>query len=215
MLAILNHELKYYIKNFHELTYIYGFFILFMVVAPLGLRSDLHLLPEMAPSLLWLALLAGTSIGAMNMFQRDSESGIIELYQQLPVGLGGIILSKWLSFYIACVLPLIAAIPIYLALGRLPASHFPTYAIAIAAGGGALSILCCLAGVLTIGLERARAVLLLIILPLAVPVIIFGSYYLQHPYALWQPSLMFLLAFSVFLLPILCLAGASCIRASN
>ena len=97
----------------------------------------------------------------------------------------------------------------------LPMFIAPHYMVGVLAGGGAISIIASLAAAIAVGLERARAVVLLMLLPLSVPVIIFGSQYLQSPAHLWQPSLMFLLAFSIFLLPILVIAGGSCIRASN
>ena len=72
-----------------------------------------------------------------------------------------------------------------------------------------------LSGAITSGMEKAGAVLSLIILPLTIPVMIFGAAYCRDSGAIWQPNLLFLIGFSVFLLPILCLAGAYSIRASN
>lgn len=215
MFNILIHELKYYIKNIHELIYIYGFFVLIIYIVPMGLRQQLHVLPELAPAIIWMAMLASISLGAMPLFQRDADSGVLETYQQLPGGLGGVVLGKWLAFYLVTAIPMMAATPVILMLFKLPADWLLHYAIGAAAGALALSILASLAGAITAGLERARAVVLLIVLPLAVPVMIFGSEFLRHQGVLWQPPLMFMLAFSVFMLPILCLAGASCIRASN
>lgn len=215
MVHILFHELKYYFKNLHEVIYIYGFFVLIMLVVPLGLRQQLHVLPELAPAVLWMAMTASIGLGAMQLFQRDAESGVLELYQQLPLSLGGAVLAKWLAFYIATTAPILASVPIILALFGLKLSLGVHYSLGLAAGASALTILASLAAAMTVGLERARAVLLLIVLPLAVPVIVFGSEYLRATGALWQPQLLFLTAFSVFLLPILYLAGPSCIRASN
>lgn len=215
MSSIFLHELKYYFKNPSELIYIYGFFFLFIVIAPFGLRGELHLLPELSPILILLSLLASLSLGAQNLFQRDADSGVLELYQQLPTSLYSVVLGKWLAFALATLVPLVAAIPCYLALGGLPWAWFAPYSLALLAAGTAFSILCCLAGLLTVGLERGRAVSLLIVLPLSVPIIIFGSQYLQSPEPLWQSELTFLIAYSIFLLPLICLAGAGCIRASN
>ena len=215
MFEIVSHELKYYFKNSHELIYIYGFFALLIFIFPMGLRQQLHVLPELAPSMIWLALVASIGLGAMNLFQRDADNGLWEIYLQLPHGLGGIVLGKWLAFYIATILPIITIIPLVLMLFGLPMFIAPHYMVGVLAGGGAISIIASLAAAIAVGLERARAVVLLMLLPLSVPVIIFGSQYLQSPAHLWQPSLMFLLAFSIFLLPILVIAGGSCIRASN
>ena len=65
------------------------------------------------------------------------------------------------------------------------------------------------------GSQRIGAILALIVLPLTIPVVIFGAHYLAMPQILLQPSLLFLWGFAAIILPVLCLAGASCIRASN
>ena len=106
MLPVLAIDLKYYFKNSHELIYIYGFYFLILLIFPMGMRGELHVLPELAPSLLMVALIASIGIGALGIFQRDAEQGLLEQYQQMPVGLGGIILGKWLAFAIATVLPI-------------------------------------------------------------------------------------------------------------
>ncbi len=165
--------------------------------------------------MLWIALTASMGLGALSLFQRDAESGVLELYQQLPFGLGQAVLGKWLAFYLANAMPLVISTPLLLALYGLPMELSLHYIVGAAAGAGALSLLSALAASITVGLERARAVVLLVLMPLSVPVIIFGSDYMRHTDALWQPQLMFLLALSVFLMPLLYLAGASCIRASN
>lgn len=215
MLPVLAIDLKYYFKNSHELIYIYGFYFLILLIFPMGMRGELHVLPELAPSLLMVALIASIGIGALGIFQRDAEQGLLEQYQQMPVGLGGIILGKWLAFAIATVLPIATLAPVVLLLFGLPAFVWKGYMVGLLASGTALSLVASLAAAIGVGLERARPVVLLLILPLAVPVVIYGSFYLQQPAQLWQPALLFLIAFSIFLLPILCLAGASCIRASN
>lgn len=215
MQHILFHELKYYFKNSHELVYIYGFYFLIILIIPMGLRQQLHVLPELAPSIVWLALISSITLGAAGLFQRDAESGVMELYQQLPQSLSGIVFAKWLAFYLASVLPLVALTPLILGLFGLPMGLGLHYGMGIAAGGACVSILASLAAAITIGLERARAVVLLMVIPLAVPAIVFGAEYLRHGDSLWQSQLLFLVAFSIFLLPIYCLCGAACIRASN
>lgn len=215
MLLILFHELKYYFKNWHEAIYFYGLFALVILLFPLGLKDHLHLLPELAPGVLLLGLVVMASLGAATVFQRDAESGILEVYQQLPSSLVPLVLGKWVAFYSMLLLPVAVFVPALLVLFQLPIRLLTAYWLAGAAGGAAISLIALLAAVVSVGLERARGVMLLMILPLMVPVIIFASVYLQAPAQLWQPALLFLLAYSLFLAPILALAGASCIRASN
>ncbi len=212
MRHLFQHEVKYYFKNFHEVIYLYCYFALLILIIPMGLEKESHLLHELAPTIFWIAILTSVALGAIPMFQRDADSGVLELYPQLPGSLYSVPLAKWLAFYLVLLPPMLASIPVFLAFHGLPLEIWPRFAIAMAAGTAAFSILSCLASILTVGLERARAVSMLIVMPLATPIIIFGSDYLRQAGSLWSPSLAFILAFSIFLLPLFCLAGASCIR---
>lgn len=212
---LLHHELKYYFKNSHELIYIYGFFVLILLIIPMGMRQHLHALPEFAPTMVWIAILASIGMGAGTLYQRDADQGMLEAYQQLPTGLGAVVIAKFLAFTLVTAVPIAASMPIVLGLFALPGEFMLHYMVGALAGATVMAILANLAAAITVGLERARAVGLLILLPWAVPVVIFGSEYLRHTGQLWQPQLLFLVAFGIFLLPMLVLAGASCIRASH
>ena len=65
------------------------------------------------------------------------------------------------------------------------------------------------------GMERSGAILSLVVLPLTIPVIIFGSSMAGASPDEQATSMLFLAGFSAFMLPVMCLAGASCIRSSN
>jgi heme exporter protein B len=213
MFRILQHEVKYYFKNLHEVIYFSCFFVLIALIVPMGLRQQLNLLPELGPIGLSIALLAATGLGAASLYQRDAESGMLETYQQLPDNLHGLVLAKWLAFYIAILLPCLIFLPAFLLLSAIPMEQWALYSKALAAEAAVLSILASLGAVITVGLERARAVMFLLVMPLSVPAVIFTCAYLQNPAE--AASISLVIAMSVFLLPILCLAGAGCIRASK
>lgn len=216
MLHILLHELKYYFKNAHELIYIYGFFVLIFLLFPMGMKGELHAMHELLPVMVSMAVMLSISLGAMPLFQRDVESGVMDTYQQLPLGLYAVVLGKWLAYYLAATLPLVLSLPAMLALAGTGQGALVHYAAGVVAMAAAISIIAALAAVITAGLDRARAIILLITMPIAIPVIIFASAYFRAAgEAVWQPSLMFLVAFSIFLLPCLCMAGAGCLKASN
>jgi heme exporter protein B len=211
---LLLHELNYYFKNFYELIYIYGFFAISLLIVPLGLNLEGDMLKTLHPALLILAVLMGIALGSTNLYQRDAEQGLLEQYQLTLPSLYGVILAKFIAFYLVISVPLLLILPALLSLAGVGLGAYTHYAAGLLATAAALTILCQLASVLTAGLERARAILMLLILPLAAPVMIFGSHYLRQP-ELWRPELLFLTAFSIFLLPLLCLAGSACIRASH
>ncbi len=215
MLSILQFELKYYFKNVKELIQIYGLFLSIVLLYPfsqVGGKMDFQYL---AAGTLWVSLTVAISIGSGNLFQRDHESGRLEYYQLANGGLMGIILAKWIAYYLFISIPLALILPVSALLVDIPVGAWGHYGIGLASGAMALSILASLISVIMTGLEKAGAVISLIMLPLTIPIIIFGTGYLANTQELFQPSLLFLWGFSIFMLPILCIAGASCIRASN
>lgn len=215
MLTVLQHELKYYFNNKQETIYLYSFFISVLLLAPFALTPEKSKLQELAPISLWIALACAVGLGAQSLFRRDQEQGRLEYYQLLPLMLEGVVFAKWLAFYIFLLLPLYATLPVAAVLYGLNLTALTHMAIGLTAGAAALSILVTSITALMTGIEKAGVVVSLIMLPLSIPLMIFGASYSRNLSALWQPNLIFLIGFSIFLLPVMCFAGASGIRNSN
>lgn len=215
MWTILAQELKYYFKNRQEAIYIYSYFASILVLIPLAGKYAPERLASLAVVGLWIALTSAVAIAASQLFKRDQAQGRLEYYQLLPIALESIVFAKWLAFFLFITMPLAASIPLAGLLYTLSALEMLRHLIGLTAGAACLSILSALVAALTNGLEKAGAVLSLIILPLSIPVLIFGAQYSLETSSLWQPNLWFMLGFSAFMLPILCFAGAYSIRASN
>lgn len=213
MLYFMLHELKYYFRNIKEAIYIYGLFISIVVLLPFGVEEGE--IARVAPVGLWIALACCVSLGGATLFQRDSDEGRLEYYQLLPMPLEQLLLAKWVAFFLFIAIPLLAMLPFAGLLLAIPPENWLHYALGLLAGAGALSALAALASVVAVGLEKAGAALSLMILPLSIPVMIFGVEYCRHIDIDWQPSLLFILGFCCLLLPIYCSAGASCIRAAH
>jgi heme exporter protein B len=214
-MSIFQHELKYYIRNLKEVIYIYSFFISIVVLAPFGLPGSSDGLQSLTPVLLWIALSLSVALAGMNLFQRDAESGRLEYYQMLPTALERIILAKWAALYLFVTIPTLLMLPIAAILLNIDVKQWAHYAIGLGLGAAALTMITCLVAALTAGVARAGAIVSLIILPLSIPVMIFGSDYCRQVGDIWQPNLVFLIGLTVFLLPITAFAGAASIRASN
>jgi len=214
---IFLHELKYYIRNIKEAIYIYSFFISIMLLAPFGLRAggEAAELSLLAPVFLWIALAMAVALAGADLFTRDMENGRCEWYQMLPVALEAVVFAKWLAFFLFIAVPLMGALPLAAILFHIAPAALPHYAIGLGLGAAALTLVTSLASVLVAGMGKSGAVLSLLVLPLSIPIMIFGADYCQKTGSLWQVNLLFLGGFTLFLLPILLFSGASSIRASN
>ncbi|MES2983561.1 MAG: heme exporter protein CcmB [Pseudomonadota bacterium] len=215
MFSIFAHEVKYYFKNRVEAIYIYSYLISIILIVPFAVAPGEGQLQALAPLTLWIALASAVTLGGMGLFVRDHDQGRLEYYQLLPISLESLVFAKWAAFYLFILAPLLVVLPLAAMLFGIPASHIGHYAIGLAASAAALTMLTSLIAALMSGLEKAGAVLGLIVLPLTIPIMIFGTQYCRDFSTDWQSSLLFLLGFTVFFLPLTCIAGAYSIRAAN
>lgn len=214
MIAIFVDELKYYFKNLKEVIQINSFFISICLLYPFAHKAGEVALQQHASSILWIALTVSVALGAMSLFSRDHVSGRLEYYQLAKGRFSGVILMKWMAYYVFITMPLVLILPVVALLVDIPVSALPHYGIGLAAGAMALSLLSTLIALMTVGLEKAGGMISLLLLPLSVPLVIFGTDYLASE-ALITPSLLFLLGFSLVCLVALLWIGPSCARAAN
>lgn len=215
MWVLLQHEVKYYFKNKYEVIYLYSYFISIIMISPFVGSADAAFIKTLAPLALWIALTSAVALGAQALFRRDYEQGRLEYYQILPISLEYIVFIKWLGFFLLIILPLLAVLPVASLLFGLDGRQWPHYAVGLAAGSAGLTIISTLVAAVTIGMEKAGAIISLIILPLSIPLIIVGGAYCHDISSLWQPHLAFMLGMAAFLLPPMCLIGAHSIRSAN
>lgn len=215
MFHLMQHELKYYFKNKYEAIYIYSYFISILLIIPFAVTHEDLGQVNLATLGLWVALTSASAIGANTLFRRDREQGLLEYYQLLPVPLEAVIVAKWAAFYLFLLMPLIAALPIAGLLFSLSAAELWRHALGLIAGALGLSILATLLAALLAGIEKAGALLSLLILPLSLPILIFGVNYCRDSLGTSQASIILIVGFAIFILPIMSWAGASAIRNSN
>ena len=213
MLNLLTHEINYYFKNKIEIIELYCFIITSYLAFSFALSNALTAEHEVFTAGCWLVFSIACGLGAGRLFAREQQDGRLELYQLLPMQLEAVILVKWLGFYGALILTLVAAAPVALLLGGVSMNAWQ-WVLGGGVGLFSLSLVSVLSGILLLRTGSQAALLNLIALPLAVPTIIFGGgYFRQHE--LWDNSLLFMLLYGLFLLPAVTLAAASSIRSSN
>jgi heme exporter protein B len=173
-LALLAHELRLVRRQGGSLATALGFYLIVVVAMPLGLGPDLKLLSRIAPGVLWVALLLAALLTADRMFQDDFEDGTLEVLSLGPLPLEMVALVKGVAHWISVSLPLLLmARVLALMLNMEPAAYGPLM-LSLLAGTPAVSFIAGIGSALTLGLRRAGVLLPLLILPLYVPVLIFG-----------------------------------------
>lgn len=151
-----------------------GFFLTVVVLLPLGIGPDLALLQRVAPGALWIALLLSILLSAERIFQADYEDGSLELFTLGPVALELVVGAKAVAHWLVAGLPLALAAPLLGFLLNLAPTLVLPLALAMVTGSLALSLLASLGAAVTVGLRRGGLLISLIVLPLYVPVMVFG-----------------------------------------
>ena len=192
-----------------------SFILAVVVLVPLAVGPDLNLLQRLAAGMMWLALLLAVLLTADRIFQQDLEDGSLELMTMNPVPFELITLTKTLAHWLTVSLPLaIIAPPLGLML-NLNIDSLPILWLAMITGSLTLSLLASLGGAITAGLRRGGLLVSILILPLYIPVLIFGisaTTMMTGPQSA-LPSLVILLAITLLCLVISPLACAAALRA--
>lgn len=150
------------------------FFFILVVLMPFGVGPDLNLLSRIGPAILWIAALLATLLGLDRLFQSDRDDGSLDLMLTSATPAEAIVLVKCAAHWLLTGLPLVGVSPLFgLMLGMGPQALVQT-AAALAVGTPALTMLGAVGAALTVGLRRGGLLMAILILPLCVPVLIFG-----------------------------------------
>ena len=195
------------------------FFLIVLSIVPLGVGPDLNLLTRIAPGMLWVALLLSVLLTLDRLFQADQEDGTLDLLSLGPVSLELQVLAKALSHWLTTGLPLILAAPMLGFMLNLPISSMWPLVLSMAVGSPALSLLGAAGAALAVGVRRGGLLISLLVLPLYVPILIFGvsatrNAVISAPGDLGDRSLMLLGAVTLISLVVGPIGGAAALRAN-
>ncbi len=152
----------------------FGFFLTVIVLLPLGIGPDAGVLQRIAPGGLWIALLLSVLLSADQIYSTDYEDGSLELMTFGAVPLEVVSAIKSLAHWLTSGLPLAIAAPLLGFLLNLDTSLVFPLMGAMVLGSVGLSFLAGLGAAVTVGLRRGGLLVSLLVLPLYVPVLIFG-----------------------------------------
>lgn len=189
-----------------------GFFLTVVLLIPLGLGPDLALLQRIAPGALWIALLLSVLLSAERIFLTDYEDGSLDqlAIARLPLELS--VLAKAAAHWLTASLPLAITAPILGFLLNLDPVAIGPLALAMFLGSITLSLVATMGAAVTCGLRRGGLLVSLLVLPLYVPVLIFGISASGGPNPA-TPALLILAALALASAVIAPIAAAAALRA--
>ncbi len=151
------------------------FFLIVTTLFPLGLSLQLSLLRDISPGVLWVAALLSSLLSLDSLFKGDAEDGTLEQLALCGQGLTVIVVAKTLAHWLVTGAALVLVSPLVATALGVPAAAFATMMLSLGLGTLTLSWLGAIGAGLTVGLRRGNVLLSLIVLPLAMPLLIFGA----------------------------------------
>jgi heme exporter protein B len=193
------------------------FFAIVSTLFPLAVGPDAEQLAQNGPGVLWMAALLAALLSLNSLFLNDYEDGTLEQLLLSPQPLPMLALAKSVAHWLVSGLPLVLVSPLIAMSFQMPARATTVMMLTLALGTISLSLLGSIGAGLTVGLNRGNALLSLLILPLAMPILIFGARTVSLAAAgdAASAGLYFLGAYCMLALTLAPFATAAALKVSN
>lgn len=213
-LRLISRDLRLALRQGSDATIAVMFFVLTVVLFPFGVGPEPGILARIAPGVIWVGALLAALLSLERLFQNDYEDGSLELLALSGLPLELVVLAKTLAHWLMTGLPLLAAAPLLAVLLGMPADGFMTLILSLAIGTPTLSLVGSIGAALTLGARRGGVLMSLLILPLYIPVLIFGAGAIDSALGGLgaRPQLLILAALLAASLPLAPVAGAAALK---
>lgn len=175
MLAVLKREVALGMRQKGEVLTPLMFFMVVASLFPLGVGAESNLLLRMAPGVLWVSALLAAMLSLQRMFSTDYADGSLEQMVLSSTPLGLLVLAKALAHFLVSGLPLVLIAPVLGIQFGLDGRALGLLVLTLLLGTPTLSLIGSIGAALTLGVRGAGVLLSLLILPLYIPVLIFGA----------------------------------------
>ena len=211
-LAQIERDLMIAWQNRQDLGVMLIFFVIIIALFPLAIGANSAILDPLGIPVVWIAGLLAILAGFDRLFAQDVRDGWLDQVSLSPLGLGWYALAKAISHWLTAGLPLLIMTPVMAIMLNIPTTQWPPLLIALMIGSMGLTLLGVIGAALAEGARRGGALMALLILPLAVPLLIFGTLASQSEDGIISPHLMLLGAVFAVLLALAPLVAASALE---
>ena len=172
--ALLARDLVLALRDGAALGTSLGFALIVVALMPLGLGPDLDLLKRTAMATLWIAVLLAALLSVARLFEADHQDGSLAVLLTAPVPLELVVLMKIAAHWLTTALPLVLAAPLLGVMLNLDAGAAPLLVLSMLLGTPAVSAIGAIGAALTLATRKSGLLIALLVLPLYVPVLVFG-----------------------------------------
>jgi heme exporter protein B len=213
-LALIARDLRLARRQGADVAMTLAFFVVVVALFPLGLGPTPALLARIAGGVLWVTALLAAMLSFDRLFQQDADDGGLDLLALSGMPLVLVALAKAVAHWLTTGLPTVLLAPLLALTLDLPAAAYPALVTGLLLGTPTVSLLGTVGAALVVGARRAGVLVALIVLPLTIPVLIFGVAAVEAGGAGLpiQPHLTLLAALLAAAIPLAPLAAGAALR---
>jgi heme exporter protein B len=172
---ILKRDLLLALRRRSEVFTVLFFFLVVISLFPLGVGTEDKILKQIAPGVVWIAALLASTLALERLFATDYDDGTLEQLALAPTSLSIIVFAKIIAHWLLTGLPLVLISPLVGLFYHLPFDSILVMMAVLLLGTPVLSMLGAIAAALTLGLRGGGVLVSLLVLPLYIPVLVYGA----------------------------------------
>ena len=213
-LALVRRDVALAVRRGGEAALTLGFFVVTISLFPFGVGPDPELLGRIAAGIVWVTALLAATISLDRLFRPDLEDGSLDLLALSPLPLEAVVVAKCLAHWLVTGLPVTLLAPLMGLMLQLDLQAYLPLIVTLAIGTPAISLTGAIGASLVLGARRGGALIGLLVLPLYVPVLIFGISAVEATLAGMpvMPHILIETAILFVTLPLAAFAGAGALR---
>lgn len=214
LLAIVGRDIRLAARLGGDALTLVLFFVMVGAVVPFATGPDGELLAQLAPGIVWIAAFLSMLLGLDRLFRADEDDGSLLLLRHAAIPLEAVVAAKLVAHWLLTALPLVVATPILAVLLAMDQQTWLETVLALLAGTPALTAFGTIGAAVTVSLKRGGLLAPVLILPLCIPVLIFGVAAIGAPEGS-NAAFLFLSAISLVSVAFCPFAAALALRVSG
>ncbi len=173
--VLLKRDLLLALRRRSEVFTVLFFFMVVISLFPLGVGSEDEILKQIAPGVVWIAALLASTLALDRLFASDHLDGTLEQLSLTPQSLPVMVFAKMVAHWLLTGLPLVLISPLVGLFYHLPSGSIAVMMLVLLLGTPVLSMIGAICAALTLGLRGGGVLISLLVLPLYIPVLVYGS----------------------------------------
>jgi len=212
--GLIRQELRLGMRQGGDIGLVLGFFVLAVILFPFGIGPEPELLRRVAAGIVWVAALLAAVLSLDRLFAADYADGGLDQIALSAMPLEMAVLAKSAAHWLTTGLPLVIVSPLLATLVDLEPAALPSLVLGLLLGTPAMSLVGAIAAGLSLGARRPGVLTTLLVLPLYLPSLIFGTGAVEGSLAAEgaRAHLLLLAALTVAAVPLAPLAAAAALR---